>query len=80
MLTVVLPDEIESRVQTMARVSGQSVDECIQEVFGRILSEMDEDDISDANLIHERANIWEQCGHHGITLEEYANSRGIGAM
>lgn len=82
MLSINLPESMESRLRAVTADIGQSLDEYVQAVFQRDLDDMDVDrqtmeDAEDTLLIQYRLEIWEKKGRLGITLEDYVTSRGM---
>jgi predicted DNA-binding protein len=75
-----LPHDVEIRYRTLARTTGKSIEEYLKEAAEKYLDALDEDrqDAEDSLTIRERLAAWEQQGCPGITLEEYAHSRGLG--
>ncbi|MBF0176499.1 MAG: hypothetical protein HQL63_06590 [Magnetococcales bacterium] len=92
MFSVTLPDEMELRLKAMANKSGQTLEDYLLMVFHHLLTEADTaqqtadtaqqtvEDAEDSRLIRERLEIWERQGRPGISLEDYARSRGIGPV
>lgn len=59
----------------MAKETGQTIQECVTRNMRRYLEE--EEDKQDALLIQQRLDVWEKEGCQGISLEKYADARGI---
>lgn len=82
MLSITLPDHMEAHFRAVAALSGQSLDDCVREMFQRFGEHMEAnrqavEDVDDALLIQNRLDAWEKMGRPGISLEEYAHSRGL---